>query len=95
MAARLLKRQADRTRDAIQTSQLINRLTDHALGEVELSATQVRAIEVLLRKTLPDLQAIEHTGDVLPAFMSREQIDGMLVSAGLDPEAIWQQLRQH
>ena len=48
----------DDVRAKIQTSQLINRLTDHALGVVELSATQVRAIEVLIRKTLPDLQAV-------------------------------------
>ena len=48
----------DDVRSKIQTSQLINRLTDHALGVVELSATQVRAIEVLIRKTLPDLQAV-------------------------------------
>jgi len=48
----------DDVRAKIQTSQLINRLTDHALGTVELTATQVRAIEILIRKTLPDLQAI-------------------------------------
>lgn len=64
MAARLNKRLADQTRDAIQTSMLINRLTDHIFGEVELSATQVRGIEVLLRKTLPDLKATEHSGEV-------------------------------
>lgn len=50
-------------RKKIQTSQLINRLTDHALGEVELTSTQVRAIEILLKKTIPDLSAIEHSGD--------------------------------
>lgn len=50
-------------RRKIQTSQLINRLTDHALGLVELEATQVRAIEILLKKAMPDLSAIEHSGD--------------------------------
>lgn len=48
----------DDVRAKIQTSQLVNRLTDHALGDTELSQTQVRAIEILIRKTLPDLQAI-------------------------------------
>lgn len=62
MAARLTKRLADQTRDAIQTSMLIKRLTSHVVGEVELSQTQVRGIEVLLRKTLPDLKATEYTG---------------------------------
>jgi len=50
----------EETRKKVQTSQLINRLQDHGLGTVELSATQVRAIEVLLRKTIPDLSATTH-----------------------------------
>lgn len=41
---------------------LVNRLENHALGKNELSATQIKAIEILLRKSLPDLQAVEHTG---------------------------------
>ena len=53
----------DDVRAKIQTSQLINRLTDHALGTIELTATQVRAIEVLIKKTLPDLSAVELSGD--------------------------------
>ena len=63
MAARLDPAHDERTRAKIQTSQLINRLFSHANGEVEMSATQVRAAEVLLKKTLPDLQAVEHSGD--------------------------------
>jgi hypothetical protein len=65
MAARINKiRHDDETRAKIQTSQLVNRLTDHALGVegVKLEPTQVKAIEILLRKTLPDLQATELTG---------------------------------
>ena len=42
---------------------LIKRLANHALGKVEMSPTQVRAAEVLIRKTLPDLRATEHTGE--------------------------------
>ena len=63
MAERLRKTHQDDVRAKIQTSQLINRLTDHALGEVELSPTQVRAIEILLKKRLPDLQAMQLSGD--------------------------------
>ena len=59
MAARLRTTHQDDVRAKIQTSQLINRLTDHALGLIELSPTQVRAIEILIRKTLPDLQAVD------------------------------------
>ena len=50
-------------RSKIQASQLVNRLTDHAFGRVELSVTQVNAIKILLGKSLPDLSAIEHSGD--------------------------------
>ena len=63
MAERLNKRCAEKTRDAIQTTQLIKRLQDHALGKIEMTATQVRAAEALIRKRLPDLKAIEHTGE--------------------------------
>jgi hypothetical protein len=50
-------------RAKIRTSQLINRLENHALGELELSATQIKAIEVLIRKTLPDLSAVTLKSD--------------------------------
>jgi hypothetical protein len=63
MAERLRKTHQEEVRARIQTSQLINRLTDHALGNVELSATQVRAIEILIKKTLPDLSAVDHSAD--------------------------------
>lgn len=53
----------ENTRLKIQTSQLINRLNNHALGELELTQSQIRAIEILLKKSLPDLQSIEHKGD--------------------------------
>jgi phage/plasmid primase-like uncharacterized protein len=64
MATRLNLRQQEQARSAIQTSQLINRLQGYALGEIaEIEAGRLRAIEILLRKTLPDLQAITISGD--------------------------------
>lgn len=60
MAARKIKiRHDDETRLKIQTSQLINRLQDHVFKDVEISATQLKAIEILLKKTLPDLSHAE------------------------------------
>jgi len=50
---------------------LMNRLRDHVVGKVELSQTQVRAAEILLRKALPDLAAIEHSGDVQTSYVVR------------------------
>lgn len=49
-------------RARIQTSMLLRRLNKHVLGELELSPTQVRSAEILLRKSLPDLSSIEHVG---------------------------------
>lgn len=53
----------DDVRKKIQASQLLNRLTDHAFGEVELSQSQIKAIEILLRKSLPDLSAVTIAND--------------------------------
>ena len=50
-------------RDKIQATQLVNRLEGHALGDVELSATQIKAIEILLKKSVPDLSSVELTGN--------------------------------
>lgn len=67
MAARTKKiRHDENTRLKIQAAQLINRLQGHANGTVELSPTQVRAIEVLLRKTLPDLSDVRMEVDAQP-----------------------------
>jgi len=51
-------------RKKIQASQLINVLQDHALGHSEeLSLTRMKAIEILLRKSMPDLSAITLDGN--------------------------------
>jgi hypothetical protein len=67
MAARTLRpRHQDEIRQKIQTSQLLNRLTNHGLGKLKngMDATQVSAALGVLRKALPDLTATEHSGDV-------------------------------
>jgi hypothetical protein len=64
MAIRKTLTHDTKTRERIQTSQIVNRLTDHLDGKVELSATQIRAAEILLRKSLPDLSAVEHSGEI-------------------------------
>jgi hypothetical protein len=63
MAARTVKINHDeRTRTKIKTSQLLNRLNDHVFSEAKVSNTQLKAIEILLRKTLPDLSAVTMSG---------------------------------
>lgn len=64
MAERLRKRHQDEIRTKIQVSQLINVLENHALGITEeLANSRIKAIELLLNKTLPNLQSTEISGD--------------------------------
>ena len=46
-------------RAGIETEALVAQLREHALGNIELSAAQVRSLEILLRKVLPDLAAVK------------------------------------
>ena len=63
MAARIRKHHQDEVRARIQSSQLINVLEKHALGNEEdgkeLSGSRLKAIEILLRKTIPDISAVQ------------------------------------
>ena len=62
MAARIRKHHQDEVRHRIQVTQLVKVLTDQALGKLELTQPRLKAIEILLRKSLPDLSAVEHSG---------------------------------
>jgi hypothetical protein len=85
MAARTVKISHDeRTRAKIKTSQLLNRLNDHVFKQAVVSNTQMKAIEILLRKTLPDLSAVEHTGangGPIEVRASKEQRDAAVSAA--------------
>lgn len=63
MPARLNPRHSDMVRQKIQASVLIDRLTKHAEGELEMTATQIRAAEILLDRSVAKLSQIQHTGD--------------------------------
>jgi len=79
MAERLRKKHQEEVRTKIQTSQLINVLQNHALGadEIDITPTRMRAIEILLKKSLPDLSSTEITGDA-------EQPISIKVVTGID-----------
>jgi|FreactcultureFD7_1027221.scaffolds.fasta_scaffold17343_2 hypothetical protein len=66
MGVRKNLRHSEEVRGRIRTSALITRLMSHSLGrlKVEMSDSQVRAALGLLKKALPDLQALEHLGEV-------------------------------
>lgn len=70
------------TRNRIRTAMLVNRLQNFVLGQIQMSASQVQAAIGLLRKTLPDLQSIEHLGELTA--------DVHLVSAEPLTEDEWQ-----
>jgi hypothetical protein len=81
MAKRKMLFHPDYVREKIRASQLINRLQAHFFGEIELTATQIRTAEVLLRKCLPDLSPTDGSGQSthryvveVPAQLSREYL---------------------
>ncbi len=87
MAARTRKLlHDDETRARIQVSQIINRLQNHILGKLELSPTQVRSAEILLKKRIPDLSSTENKTEVTHRYVA----DVPAVAATVDE---WQ--RQH
>lgn len=63
MAARLNKRHSDEVRAKIQASALIHRLQSCAMGDIDLTPTQLSAINSLLDRSVPKLQQIQHVGD--------------------------------
>jgi hypothetical protein len=71
MAAPTLNRAHQKDiREKIKTSQLVNRLQDFVLdgvdpktgNPIEIDSARLKAIEILLRKSLPDLSAVTHEG---------------------------------
>lgn len=54
---------SDEHRVKIQNSNILNALIEHVQGERDMSATQVSAGIALLRKVMPDMAAVTHSGD--------------------------------
>lgn len=50
-------------RDKIANSNILNALIEHAVGEREMSSTQVQAGLGLLKKVMPDLASVQLSGD--------------------------------
>ena len=60
MAARTQKiRLSSEWRDRIKLGELLARVEGHALGQNDMTATQLRAAEICLRKALPDLTSMD------------------------------------
>lgn len=64
MAARINKpNHEEKTKNLIRASQLLNRLNAFVNGECELSPAQVNAARIVIGKEIPDLKALEVSGD--------------------------------
>ena len=63
ITAKLNPRHQQLIRDKINAGILVERLTECALGSLELTSQQMKAIEILLKKSVPDLSSVEMTGD--------------------------------
>lgn len=74
MAARLNPRHQDMVREKIRASQLVNALEEHVLGKRKMASTQVTAALGLLKKCVPDLSNVEHTGKDGDAILHRIEV---------------------
>lgn len=70
-------------RETIKTEKLLRRLEAYALGEtlagkpVKLSAGEIKAMEILFDKTLPNLASVKHEVDAKQVvFLIDTQADG-------------------
>lgn len=68
----------DEHRQKIETTKLAKRLTAHALGEAKMEPSQVTAALGLLKKTLPDLAAVQvdHSGEINVIGAVLSELDG-------------------
>lgn len=58
-------------RQRIQASMIINRLTDHVLGKIEMPASAVTAALGLLKKVAPDLSSVESKNETTVRYVAR------------------------
>ena len=70
-------------RDKIKNSNILNALIEHVQGEREMSATQVSAGLGLLKKVMPDLASVQHSGDEENPLQLVHRIERAIVDANL------------
>lgn len=95
MAARKRTYQTDSTREKIRTTQLVNRLQKFALGPeneeapIDLSQAQIKAIDILLSKTLPALTQADITQHNVPDPITYEEAKAELIRTKGEPMALF------
>ena len=64
MAARKRKiTLSERWKDRISTTMIMERLIKHIEGNLDLSPTQIKAADIVLKKVVPDLARTTHEGN--------------------------------
>jgi hypothetical protein len=69
MAARRTRVNPQAVRDKIKAQRLVRQLHKHIDGKAVLTMAQVRAIDILLRKIVPDLTQANVTGEVTQKYV--------------------------
>lgn len=79
MAARTTKTTLNNDwKKRIQASQIMNRLAKCANGEIEMSSNSIKAADIVLKKTIPDLSRIDSTNlNVNTEKLTKEQRDAI------------------
>jgi hypothetical protein len=71
----------------IKTGEILDRLSRHLAGDVELTQTQIRAAEILLRRSFPEItqqlieQKVTHEFNGDPASLSNAQLAAIVSRA--------------
>ena len=76
MAARKRKiTLSDDWKEKIRAGVILNRLLSHVNGELDMSASQIKAADILLKKIVPDLARTELVGDEDSPLAHKVQIE--------------------
>jgi len=82
VAANRRKPYPEIARDRIDAAKLLKKLDDHAdnAETTPMSGTQIKAAEILLRKVIPDLKAVELSGTLTTRYeaLSDEVLNGVI-----------------
>ncbi len=77
-ASKSWKQQSELVREKIRISQIVNRLQDHAEGNCDMSATQVKAAQVLLDRVLPTISVQDITTNQADQTTYQDKINALV-----------------
>ncbi len=74
-----MRRRIEEVRKTIKISEIVGELQACVMGEKILTKEQIRSAEIVLKKAMPDMKEIEHTGSV--THEAGESIQEILIRA--------------